>query len=215
MRLHQDIRHDLLTALELEADDSLGALGFGRRKGTTEYKRQKKDATHAIVFVTDLFPRYEPDAEAHIHPKMRVAMPVVSERALALVAGDEMLLANAPEVILNQPIEFAAPKEQRVRWFAAGRQQFKQRIRDITAFTQAWTVPLLDELDSPESLARVYSRKDDRIMMQKHWYLYVVAAYDLMGMPEKACEVLEMELGAPGLRSRFSVAFRTLGLEGK
>jgi len=65
-------------------------------------------AEQQINFVTDYFPKYQPNAEAHIHPMLLLRMPRVSERALALVKGNNLLLADAPDVIVNQPIEFTA-----------------------------------------------------------------------------------------------------------
>jgi hypothetical protein len=215
MRSKQEIKTDLLAALASEGDGPLNEMGFKRRKGMIDYTRKKASAGHTIAFVTDLFPRYQPDAEAHIHPMMRLAMPSVSERALALVNGNKLLLANAPEVIVNQPIEFTAPKDCYVRWFATGQDEFQDRIREIVDFVQTWTIPLLDELASPESLIHTYLQADDRLFKQQHWYLYVAAAFDLLEMPEQACEVLETKLGAPGLRRYYAAAFENLGLGSK
>ena len=214
MRSKQEIKTDLLAALESEGDNPLNGMGFKRRKRSIYYTRKKASASHRIAFGIDLFPRYQPDAEAHILPKMRLEMPVVSERALTLVGGNKMLLGGAPEVIVNQPIEFAAPKDYHVRWFATGPGVFQDRIREIVDFVQTWTIPLLDELISPQSLINVYLRKDDRLLKQPHWYLYVVAAFDLLEMPEQACKVLETKFGTPGLRRYYSAVFENLGLGG-
>jgi hypothetical protein len=143
MRSVKAIKMDLLDALQAEGDGDLGQLRFKRRKRSLEYVRKENGAAHKVVFIADFFPRYQADAEAHIHPMMRVEMPDVSERALELVDGNRMLLGNAPEVIINQPIEFAAPKDERVRWFATGGREFEDRVRAIVAFLRKWTIPLL------------------------------------------------------------------------
>ncbi len=199
---------DLLQALEAQGDGDLRRLKFKRRMRSLEYVRQEDGAIHKIAFVADFFPGYQADAEAHIHPMMRVEMLDVSERALELVDGNRMLLANAPQVIINQPSEFAAPKDQFVRWFATGRSEFDDRVREIVAFLRKWTIPLLDELTTPESLFDAYERREERLMRQHHWYLFVAAALELMGKPGRARRVLEDQLGSPGLRRRYAAAFQ-------
>jgi hypothetical protein len=211
MRAKKEIKADLLAALETEGDAPLREIGFKRWARSIHYIRKKADATHIISFYADLFPRYQPDAEAHLLPKMRLLMPSVSERALALVDGNGNLL-GAPEVIVNQPIEFTAPKECRPYWFAAGRMEFQDRVREIVDYAKTWVVPLLDELTGPESLIEVYRQEDPRLLKQPHWYLYVVAAFDLLGRREEARAVLEAKLGTPGSRREFAAAFENLGL---
>jgi hypothetical protein len=212
MRSENEIKADLLAALEIEVDAPLHEKGFKRWKGSTHYTRKKASASHVIAFHADFFPRYRPSAEAHLLPKMRLLIPAVSERALALVGGNDSLLAGAPEVIVNQPIEFTAPKNHRVRWFAAGLAEFQDRAREIVDFARTWTIPLLDELTGPGSLIHMYRQEDARLLKQPHWYLYVVAAFDLLGRRDEARSVLEAKLGKPGSRRRFAVAFENLGL---
>ena len=208
MRSEREIRGDFLDALQAEADNDLGRLGFKRRIHSLRFSRSGSDVIHGVTFIADFFPRYQIGAEAHIHPMMSVEMPAVSRRALELVGGDRMLLANAPEVIINQPVEFAAPKDKRVRWFAAGRGEFDERVRAIVAFLRSWTIPLLDELTTPESLVDAYERQEERLIRQRHWYLFVAAAFELTGSPGQARQVLEDQLGTPGLRKRYAAAFQ-------
>ncbi len=199
---------DLLQALEVEGDSALEQLRFKRRKRSLEYVRKEDGAIHKIAFVADFFPGYQADAEAHLHPMMRVEMPDVSERALELVDGNRVLLADAPEVIVNQPIELAAPKGEHARWFAAGDREFGDRVREIVAFLRKWTIPLLDELTTPESLVDAYERREERLLRLRHWHLFVAAALELMGRSGRARRVLEDQLGAPGLRRRYAAAFQ-------
>lgn len=74
---------------------------------------------------------------------MRLGMRPVTKAALQLVEGDKSLLADGPEIIVNQPIEFTAPKEQHVRWFASGIDEMKSRIREIVTFIERWVTPFL------------------------------------------------------------------------
>ncbi|MCA1495041.1 hypothetical protein I6F11_30005 [Ensifer sp. NBAIM29] len=91
------------------------------------------------------------------NPTMRLGMRPVTKAALELVAGDKSLLADAPEIMVNQPIESIAPKEQHVRWFASGIDQMKSRIREIVTFIERWVTPFLDQLRGPHDLIKIYT----------------------------------------------------------
>jgi hypothetical protein len=212
MRSKKEVKADLLTALEAEGDAPLRELGFKRSKRSVHYKRKGINASHIIAFFADFFPPYRPGAEALILPRMHLLMPSVSERALDLVEGNEILLAARPEVIINQPIEWAAPKGHRPYWYATGPAEFQDRVRKIVVFIQTWVNPFLDDLTGPESLTKLYLQDDPRLILQQFQYIYVVAAFDILGRREQACSVLETKLGKPGLRREFAVAFENLGL---
>ena len=212
MRSDKDIKADLLAALDTTGDEAFAGMGFKRRKRSLNYVRTVRDAQQMIVFAVDYLPRYQAGAELHLHPAMQLAMKPVTEAALKLVSGDEILLANAPEVIVNQPIEFTAPKAEHVRWFASGLEQIRGRVSEIGIFAQKWVMPFLDELTTPGELISVYENADDRMMKQRHWYLYIAAAYLVKGNVGKARSVLEDSLGTPGLRKRYAAAFETLSL---
>ncbi|MDX0414953.1 hypothetical protein GHK39_19455 [Sinorhizobium medicae] len=211
MQTEKEIKADLLAALNAVGDERLALLGFKRREASFTYTRILHDAEQDIVFAADCLPKYQPDEEVHLHPTMRLCMRPVSKVALKLVAGKKSLLADAPEIIVSQPIEFAAPKEQHIRWFASGNDQMKARIREIVAFIERWLAPFLDELRTPHDLIRIYERGDERMLKQRHWYLFVAAAQIVSrGNRADALSVLENNLGAPGLRKRYAVVFDTL-----
>ena len=202
MRTQKEIKADLLAALNSVGDERLALLGFERREGSFTYMRILEEAEQDIVFAADCFPTYQPDEEMHLHPAMRLGMRSVTKATLELVAGNKSLLADAPEIIVSQPIEFTAPKEQHVRWFASGSDQMKARIREIVAFIERWPAPFLDEIRTPG---------DERMLKQRHWYLFVAAAQMVShGNRADALSVLENNLRAPGVRKRYAVAFETL-----
>ena len=210
MRSQKEIKADLLAALNAVGDEAFAGMGFKRRKGSLDYIRTIRDAQQTIAFAVDWLPKYQLGEELHLHPAMHLAMKPVTEAALRLVAGNKMLLANAPDIIVNQPIEFTAPKSEHVRWFASGFDQMKAKVAEIGVFVRKWVIPFLDELTTPDDLIGVYERADERIMKQRHWYLFVAAAHLEKGCKSEALAVLEGNLGAPGLRKRYSTAFETL-----
>ena len=210
MRTAKEIKEDLIAALASSSDQNFDAMGFKRNKRALKYVRTVGDAKQTISFAADYLPRYRPGEEIHIHPHMHLEMKAATEAALQLVAGDKMLLANAPEIIVNQPIEFTAPKTEDHLWFANGLDQMKKRVIEISRFVQVWVSPFFDELTTPDELIQVYKSADDRMMKQRHWYLFIAAAYLEKGDDRKALGVLEDNLGKPGLRKRYAVAFETL-----
>ena len=203
------VKNHLLNALVAFVDEPMRNEGFARTKNIFTFTRKLNGSEQSIVFVADLFPKYQPGAEAHIHPMLRLAMPEVSRLAVTLVKGDEMLLAGAPEIIVNQPIEFAAPKDAHVRWFATGTEQFNEACQSIIAFLRRWVLPFLSELSTPEDLVRAYETNDWRLMKQKHWYIFVAAAYEALGRSDDARSVVLKQFGSPGMRKRYSKLFET------
>ncbi len=210
MRRAKEIKEDVLAALDEVGDVPFAAMGFKRSKRSFSYVRNIRDAKQTIAIGVACRPNYHPGAELYFHPAMQIAMKPVTESALRLVRGNTMLLANAPDIIVNQPIEFTAPKAEYVRWFASGFKQIEQRVAEIGEFAQRWVSPLLDQLTTPDELIGVYETADDRLSKQRHWYLYIAAAHLVNGDTDKALTVLERNLGSPGLRKHFSVAFDSL-----
>ena len=209
MREMKQVKADLESALSLVADDYFREFGFQRRKGSFEYVHQDDDITHTILFGADFFPKYEKGAEICVLPVLRVAMPTVSEMALRLVDGNKILLANAPDLIVAQPLEFAAPKEVHERWFATGEEEIKLCVQRIVPFVESWGLPIVKALSSPQDLVVACTEDDERLLKQKHWYIYVAAALALEGEYESACSLLE-EKYAPGIRRRYAAVFENL-----
>lgn len=207
-----EVKGELLEALASVLDEPLRQRGFTRKRNSLTYQRVLSAAEHQITLAIDCFPRYQPGAEAHVQPMLQLKMPAVSERALTLVNGDRMLLANAPDVLVNQPIEFTAPKDKHQRWFATGKAQFVVVCTSIQAFLDAWVLPFLSEVTTPADLIKLYESGDPRIMKQKHWYIFIVAAYQTMGQFEHAREVVRQQFGGAGLRKRYAPLFASLAM---
>ena len=213
MRTPAEVNQQLSEALAAVVDEPLKKVGFTRAKGSPTYSRMLNAAEQHITFVMDCFPRYQPGAEAHIHPMVQLRMSMVGEKALSLVNGDRMLLADAPEIIVNQPIEFSAPKSQHQRWFATGNEQFVAACGSIQAFLTRWLLPFLSEISTPTELVKLYETNDPRIMKQKHWHVFIAAAYVVTGQLDKARLVAREQFGSAGLRKRYAPLFASLAIE--
>ena len=196
--------------MECVADEVLKKHGFKRRKGSLTYIRRLEELRQEIVMEAYFFPKYQPGAEIHISPSLRLFDDLLSDVALKLVHGNKRLLANSPETILNQPIEFAAPKDTNARWFASGYDKIKQCVLGIVLFIEKWVIPLLDDLKTREDLVRAYESNDKRLLKQRHWYIFIVAVKVVQGDLGGAFAVWKSSFDSPGLKKRYAVIFDSL-----
>jgi len=213
MRTAPEIKNQLIETLAEILDGPLKAVGFARNKRSLVYCRKVNGTEHRITFTVHCHPKYHPGAEAHIYPLLQVHMPQVSEAALALVKGDKLLLANSPEIIIGEPIDFTAPKDKHERWFATGNEQFAAACGSIQAFLSNWVLPFLSEVSTPVDLVRLHEANDERIVKSHKWHIFIAAAYQIMGRLDKARDVVRQQFGRLGLRKQYAPLFKSLALE--
>lgn len=207
MRLKSETKPDVLTALSSIADRALQRHGFQRKSGTLVYSRLHGQAKQEIEFSLQFSPSYEPSADVHIQPYMRIGIPSVSKVALDMLGGDAMLLGDASAAVVNQPVELAAPKAAMERWFGTDADDIAIKVAEAVRFIERWAVPLFDEISTPADLIRAYQTDDARLLKQQHWFVYPAAAAVVEGDLISAQTILDSKFKSPGLRSRFSAAF--------
>jgi hypothetical protein len=191
-------------------DEALAREGFSRRRGTLAYRRKLNESEQTLNFVVNCFPQYQPSMDAHIQPWVQISLPAISEISLRLLKGDKALLANCPELILNQPVDFLAPKDVHHRWFAKSSEDYLETCKSILSFLQEWAIPFFSELSTSTDLVKLYQTHDARVLTQKHWYVFVVAALIGLGERERALDVAQREFAAPLLRKRYAPLFESL-----
>lgn len=207
MGTKKEVKALLLNVLGEYLDTCLAELHFSRRKNSLIYNRKIGDVVQEINIQLNYKPKYQPGVDAHIYPMIRIMIPKVSEIALQMVSGQKLILANAPEIIINQPLEMTAPKEHHARWFATLQEEFISVIGQIKTFINEWSLSFLRDYNSIDGLVRGYEKNDERLMRQQHWYIYIAAAFVLLNRIEDARQVVEDKFGKPGLKSRFSALF--------
>ena len=203
------VKPKLLAALTQVVDEPLRSEGFTRGKNGLIYKRKLNDSVQEISFVSDWYPRYHPGAEAHLYPTFLVRMPEVTKLAIEFVRGEVRLLGGAT-LIVNQPVEHAAPKGERPQWYPTGEKEFVQACRSIVSFMRQWVFPLLSEFSTAEDLVRIHETNDPRVSWQFIWYIYIAAAYCKIGRFEEARKLVNEKFGSPGLRRQYSMVFESL-----
>ncbi|MEM6973603.1 MAG: hypothetical protein AAF577_12440 [Pseudomonadota bacterium] len=141
---------------------------------------------------------------------------MLSQTVLDLVGGESLLVADAPEVLMNQPVGFLAPKSAKSNWAANGTTEIHHAIQSAIDFSCCWAVPFLDQVKSLDDVLWLYEqrdqyqRDDQRVAMQRHFYIQIAAAYLHQGQRGRALEVARRHLGSPGLRRRYAAVFREL-----
>jgi hypothetical protein len=211
MKTARDVKAALLDALADVLDVPMAEVGFKRRPGTAAFVRALENGDQRVLFLMDCFPTYESGAVAHVHPALEIRMAGVSEVALKLVGGNALLLAGAPDIVVKQPIDLLAPKERHIRWFAYDRADMWTACRGIYQFLAEWAWPFLAELATPSDLVRAYETGDSRILRQRHWYVFVVAAYVLLNESGRARAVAKDHFGSPWLQSKYASMLMSLG----
>jgi len=196
----------LREALSTELDDVLAASSFVRRTNSLEYSRKCISGRQLIRMYYTFKPKYQPGASGHIYPQITVEFPELNQLALEMVDGNERLIGDA-NITFSQPIDMVIPKEHHLRWFTYGPETFSECVGSIKLSLESWIIPFSDEYTSVSSITSAYESNDGRIVMQKHFFIYVAAAYLLLGKLESAMEVLEDKLGRAGPRRDYSNAF--------
>jgi hypothetical protein len=207
LRTQREVKSALCEVLGREVDALLIPRDFARRNGSIDYVRQCVGGMQTVRISFHLMPKYEHGACCHVYPSLRMFFPDVGRVGLAMVGGDKLLLASAPEVTLNEPIDFVIPKEHHVRWFAYDDETLLECIRSMKNSLATWVIPFLDEYRTPASLVFAYEQRDVRFLWQRHFYIYVAAAYILASKPDVAMRVLEENLGQARPKRQYAKAF--------
>lgn len=206
------IREHVVESLKDVLDEPMKEVGFRRARRSLVYRKKGAESEHRITFLLYCHPQYQPDAEAHLYPSFQLLMPKVREMAMLLVQENKLLLAGVPEIIIGQPADSAAPKEAHIRWFANGNEEITSACVSIKAFLFRWVLPFLDEVSTPLDLVKLYEKDDPRLLRLRHWYVFVAAAYKLLGAPDKAHGVVLERFGSIGLRKQYASLYATLGI---
>ena len=137
-------------------------------------------------------------------------MPDVCKRARELVGENLLLLANAPEVMVNKPLDHLVPLPERVQWYAFQQEDLRRIAREIGETFLKWGSPFFDDHRNAEDLVRGFEAEDGRPKLQENWSIFIAAAYLVVGQKERAWEVVDSAFRTPGARAKYSVVFNHL-----
>ncbi|MBX3415527.1 MAG: hypothetical protein KF708_22780 [Pirellulales bacterium] len=203
----KDVHNNLCRAIAAKLDFTMEDKGFSRDRNSLDYIR-RCDAGEQLLQIHFTFkPALDSRANAHIYPWLRLKFPEVNRVASEIVGGQHGAIGTT-DITLAQPVDFVIPKKAHIYWFTYGREDdYVLCVRSIQGYIEKWIIPFLDDYTTVASLTHFYESKDERIPAQRHFYIYVAAAYILLGQPAKAMEVLETKFGRPGSRRDYAKAF--------
>ena len=205
---NRNVHSILKRVLMTELDPYLKMNGFTRDESSLEYVRRYEAGEQHLEMNYTLHPKIDTRADSRLYPWIQLRFPEVNQIALKMVDGELSLLGGSAEITLRQPLDIVIPNDAHVYWFTyGGEQDFELCVRSIQGYIEEWVMPFLDEYTTIASLANFFQTKDERILAQRHFYIYVAAAYILLGQPARAMEVLESNFGKAGPRRDYAKAF--------
>jgi len=201
------VHETLCRVLATELDPYLKLHGFKRGDNSLDYIRGCEGGEQLLQMHFTFRPTLDSRADLHLHPTLRLQFPEVNRIASEMVGG-QLGAIGTTDITFAQPLEFAVPKACRVNWLTYGQEDdYVLSVRSIQGYIEKWIIPFLDEYTSINSLANYFETKDERIPAQRHFYVFVAAAYILLSQPAKAMEVLESKFGKAGPRRDYAKAF--------
>lgn len=207
-----DVHKTLCRVLAAELDPYLETKGFVRESNSLEYVRSCEAGEQVLLMDFDYKPTIDSRANARICPWLRLKFPEVNRIASEMVGGNTSLIGGSPDITLAQPMDFVVPKNAHVYWFTYGQEDdYVLCARSIKGYIEEWIVPFLNEYTTVNSLANYFETRDERIPAQRHFYIYLAAAFVLLEQPAKAMEVLEKKFGKAGPRREYARAFEYVG----
>jgi hypothetical protein len=184
---------------------------FERRGGSLNYRRECGEVAQQFRIVFDVGPRYEPAAVAHVLPQIVLESSALSEVVRRMTNGDDSLMPGDTSFVLRHQLQNLAPKESRqqaTRWYIHDQDEVPVLIAQIKEFLDTWAMPFLDRYQDLSSLVQGYEAGDERLHLDRRFYLYVAAACVQLQQPRKAMEVLEKWFGRPASRKQYARVFQ-------
>ena len=184
--------------------------GFVSRNASLSFCRNLREFVQQFKIVFDAGPRYEPTAVAHVLPQIVIESSVLGDLVQQMTKGHANPVPGDTSLVLRHQLQNMAPNDRRheaTRWFIRSAAELPLLLDQIRDFSEAWAIPFLDRYRDPSSLAQGYESEDERLHLDRRFYLYVAAAYLHLGQPKESLEVLEKWFGRPALRKQFAFAF--------
>jgi len=210
-RTAADKKNDLIESLAIHADPPFLEQGFKRSKRSLSYVQKFERAKQTLAVHFDSLRSDGTTDEIRISPSISLMMPELVPVSLSLIGGNKLLLANAPEVLLNQPISLCMPEQRQGSWYAVDTEEISVRVKEFVTFSSDWVFDFLAKLRTPEDLLHLYETGDPRVMFQQHSYIHLAAAAYVVRGPQEALNIVQKHFASAGTKRRFQAAHDYLG----
>ena len=137
-------------------------------------------------------------------------MVEVCQKAAELVDGNRVLLANAPEIMVNRPLEHLVPKSQRVQWYVFQEEEFPALVSDIVEVFLKYGAPFFDAYLTATDVITGFEAGDARPRLQENWSIFVAAAMLVEGQDQRAVDLIKSAFSSLGARKKYAVVFSNL-----
>ncbi len=202
-----EVKSMLRGVIAVDLDPFMETHGFKRSRQAMHYRRRVAAGTQELAIHFDCRPRYEPKALAHVLPSVRFCFPEVGRSLLEMIGGD-VSLVSAPDVTFGSTIFNIAPKGNYAPWYVYDGQSAAKVVREARLFIDRWAIPFFADYARITDLTRGYETDDERLRaFGRVFYFRVAAAYLLLGMPDRAMQVLEERFGKLGPRRQYARIF--------
>jgi len=215
MRNAKIFRQELKLALEMVGDEEFAKMGFKRRKGSLDYVRLIGDAKQVINFHGNCWPKHSSHAEFHIYPYMQIFMKSMRDMRDLIFDKNDNVNNKYRDMIVSQPMEFAAEKSARASWYVSGYTEIKKGVLESFIFCETWVIPIFDRMVNPSDIINFHKTQEKWQPRTENWYLNVIAAYLYKNDIKGAQNVLQENLGKLGQRMRHASVYEKLGLDPK
>jgi len=203
-----EIKAALILSLESGMDIPLARLSFRRSPKGLIYTRTEGDATWQFAMEFASNPSYASGSIAHVIPSLRISNPSITDLSLSLVE-DAMLLANAPEVLQNHRLTMLQ-RPQLPGWYAADIGELDNAVTEALQIFIDQGISFLADYSNPAGIIRQFEAKDARVLLQRHQYVHVIAAYLLEGRPLDAMAIVHQQFSMPGIRKRYATLWKNV-----
>jgi hypothetical protein len=203
------IKQMLLNILPVELDPYLAAENLCRSGNSLDYRRQVDTGIQHFELIFDLKPRYEPQALAHLLPRIRLVYPKLNQRVLDMM-GNMPSLEDENGITFSQQLQNAAPRNVRIpalHWFIYDVESAHNHVSSIREYLKQWGIPFLNKYSTLAAIIDGYEQKDECLLYDRRFLLFIVAAYTILGQSSKAMQILESKFGKPMLRREYAKAF--------
>lgn len=200
MRSTNEIRRDFADALDREADATLSRFGFKRRRSKDDYVRRTAESVHTLIFRPNVKPRFHSGSDVYVYPLIWVEMPTIGAKALEIVGGNAWVLANAPGLLVNDPIDLWGGGAERGFWHATGKKEMRARVAEAVSFVERHALARLNALQTVQDFIRDCEAKGTETIAKGRLLVQLAAAYLLLGKDDAARRTLERCAADQGLR---------------
>ena len=208
--MKNDYRPLIINMLDEYIDDVMIEHSFKRRSNSIIYSRKNNASLQKIDFVFHTNPYYNKLAKVRVYPHLFIQFNDLQEelKRVFVDSGNELLISTG--FMVYQPIEICFQID---RWFLFD-DDYRNIGESIRRFLLDNTLPFLDSCDSCYGLIKHYEDNSVQFAIDQRVILYVIAAYMMTGLEDKAHMLIDKKFNKKGLKKLYDPLVKAYGSGG-